>query len=66
MIDGVSLAEQSQATSQMQANLIAVRNEAQNQQQLANVLQQEAQRARDQVQPSPNPPGVGQNVDTYA
>ncbi|MCP5278126.1 MAG: hypothetical protein H6935_07160 [Thiobacillus sp.] len=66
MIDGVSSAEQSQATSQVQANLIAVRNEAQNQQQLANVLQQESQRAQDQVQASSNPEGVGQNVDTYA
>lgn len=66
MIDGVSSAEQSQATSQVQANLIAVRNEAQNQQQLSNVLQQEAQRAQDQVQASSNPEGVGQNVDTYA
>lgn len=66
MIDGVSSTEQTQATSQTQANLIAVRNEAQNQQQLANVLQQEAQSAQQQVQPSSNPQGVGGNVDTYA
>jgi hypothetical protein len=66
MIDGVSLVEQSQATSQAQVNLLAVRNEAQHQQQLSNVLQQEAQRAQEQVQSTPNPEGVGQNVDTYA
>lgn len=66
MIDGVSSAEQSQATSQVQASLLAVRNEAQQQQQLSNVLQQEAQRAQEQVQSTPNPEGVGQNVDTYA
>lgn len=66
MIDGVSLVEQSQATSQAQVNLLAVRNEAQHQRQLSNVLQQEAQRAQEQVQSTPNPEGVGQNVDTYA
>ncbi|MEW6678822.1 MAG: hypothetical protein AB1421_12955 [Pseudomonadota bacterium] len=66
MIDGVSSTEQTQATSQIQANLIAVRNEAQSQQQIANVLEQQAQQAQDQVQPASNPEGVGQNVDTYA
>jgi hypothetical protein len=66
MIDGISSTEQTQATSQMQANLIAIRNEAQSQQQIANVLQQEAQRTQEQVQPTSNPEGVGQNVDTYA
>lgn len=66
MIDGISSTEQAQATSQMQANLIAIRNEAQSQQQIANVLQQEAQRTQEQVQPTSNPEGVGQNVDTYA
>jgi hypothetical protein len=66
MIDGVSSTEQTQATSQVQANLIAIRNEAQNQQQIANVLQQETQQSREQVQPASNPEGVGQNVDTYA
>lgn len=66
MIDGVSSTEQTQATSQVQANLIAIRNEAQNQQQIASVLQQETQQSREQVQPASNPEGVGQNVDTYA
>lgn len=66
MIDGVSATEQTQATSQIQANLIAVRSEAQSQQQVANALSQQAQQAKDQVQPSANPEGVGQNVDTYA
>ncbi len=66
MIDGVSSTEQSQATSQIQANLIAVRNEAQSQQQVADALAQQAQQAQEQVQSSPNPEGVGENVDTYA
>lgn len=66
MIDGVSSTEQTQATSQIQANLIAVRSEAQAQQQIANVLEQQAQQAQSQVVPSSNPEGVGQNVDTYA
>jgi hypothetical protein len=66
MIDGVSSTEQTQATSQIQANLLAVRNEAQHQQQMANVLAQQAQQVQEQVQPSPNPEGVGGNVDTYA
>jgi len=65
MIVGVSATEQSQATSHLQANMIAMRNEAQSQQQIANLLQQEAQRAHDQVQPASNPEGVGLNVDTY-
>lgn len=66
MIDGVTSPEQTQATSPIQANLIAVRNEAQAQQQIANVLEQQAREAQNQVQPAPNPDGVGQNVDTYA
>lgn len=66
MIDGVSSTEQTQATSQIQANLIAVRSEAQAQQQIANVLEQQAQQAQSQVVPPSNPEGVGQNVDTYA
>jgi hypothetical protein len=66
MIDGVSSTEQTQATSQIQANLLAVRNEAQHQQQMANVLAQQAQQVQEQVRPSPNPEGVGGNVDTYA
>ena len=61
-MDGVSSTEQSQATSLLQANLIAVRNEAQHQQQIADVLAQQTQ----QVQPASNPDGVGTNVDTYA
>lgn len=66
MIDGVSSTEQTQATSPVQANLIAVRNEAQSQQQIANALSQQAEQAQEQVQPSANPEGVGENVDTYA
>ena len=63
MINGVSSSEQTQATSQMQANLIALRNEAQNQQQIAEVLAEQAQPA---PTVSSNPQGVGENVDTYA
>jgi len=66
MIDGVSSTEQTQATSQIQANLIAVRSEAQSQQQIADALSQQAQQSQQQVQPSSNPEGVGQSVDTYA
>lgn len=66
MIDGVSSTEQTQATSQIQANLIAVRNEAQNQRQIADALARQAQQSQEQVQSSANPPGVGGNVDTYA
>ena len=66
MIDGVSSPEQAQATSQVQANLIAVRSEVQAQQQIANVLEQQAQQTQEQVQPTSNPEGMGQNVDTYA
>lgn len=66
MIDGVSSTEQTQATSQIQANLIAVRNEAQNQQQIADTLAQQAQQSQEQVQSTSNPAGVGENVDTYA
>jgi len=59
MIDGVSSTEQTQATSQIQANLIAVRSEAQSQQQIADTLSQQAQQSQQQVQPSSNPEGVG-------
>ncbi|MEW5770728.1 MAG: hypothetical protein AB1831_10245 [Pseudomonadota bacterium] len=66
MISGVSSTEQSQATSQLQANIVAVRNEAQNQQRIADNLAQQAQRSQEQVQTTSNPSGVGGNVDTYA
>ena len=66
MIDGVSSTEQTQATSQMQANLIAVRSEAQSQQQIADTLAQQAEQSQEQVQSSSNPEGVGGSVDTYA
>jgi Tfp pilus assembly protein FimT len=65
-MDGVSATELTQATSQLQANLIAARSEAQHQQQVADVLSQQAQKAQEQVPPTSNPEGVGQNVDTYA
>lgn len=65
-MDGVSATELSQATSQQQANLLAVRSEAQAQQQLATMLQQQAQQTQQQVQPPSKPEGVGARVDTYA
>jgi len=66
MIEGVTASEQTQAISQAQANLLAVRNEARAQQQIANMLQQQADQAQEEVPPPANPEGVGQNVDTYA
>lgn len=66
MIDGVTATAQSQANSQLQASLIAVRSEAQNQQQIAQTLSEQAQKAQDQVPQASNPQGVGENVDTFA
>lgn len=66
MIEAVTASEQTQAISQMQANLLAMRNEARAQQEVANMLQQQADQAREQVPPPANPEGVGRNVDTYA
>lgn len=66
MIEGVTGSEQTQATSPIQANLLALRNEARAQEEVANMLQQQARQTREQVPPPSNPDGVGQNVDTYA
>ena len=66
MIDGVSATEQTQAVSQLQANLTAVRSEAQSQQQLATVLAEQTGKQAQQVEPRSNPEGVGTAVDTYA
>ena len=65
-MDAVSATELSQSANQQQANLLAMRNEAQAQQQLANMVAQQAQQAQQQVQPPSNPPGVGTQVDTHA
>lgn len=65
-MDGVSATELSQSTSQQQAGILAVRNEAQAQQVVADLLQQQAQQAQQTVTASSNPEGVGAQVDTYA
>jgi hypothetical protein len=66
MIDGVSSTEQTQAVSQLQDNLAAVRNEAQSQQQLATAIADQTDRQAQQVDSRSNPEGVGTAVDTYA
>lgn len=65
MIDGVSSSEQTQAVSRAEASLLAVRNEAQQQQQLADTVARQAEQQQ-AAQPASNPEGVGGNVDTYA
>jgi hypothetical protein len=66
MMDAVSSSAQSLASTPQQANVIALRIEAQSQQAIADLLAKQAdQQAREAV-PASNPAGVGQNVDTYA
>lgn len=65
-MEAVSSTEQSQAGTPLQANLIALRTEAQSQKAIADVLARQAEQQAQQVVPSANPEGVGQNVDTYA
>lgn len=62
MIDSVSSLVQGLANTQQQAGLLALRLAADSQRQIADVLMQHA------VAPAPsaNPPGLGQQVDTYA
>ena len=66
MDDVLSAIGQLSAVSQQQASLIAMRNEAQTQQRLADMLSQQAQQAQERVMPASNPPGVGTKVDTHA
>lgn len=65
-MEAVSSTEQSQAGTPQQANLIALRAEAQSQQAIADLLAKQAERQTQTVAPPSNPEGVGQNVDTYA
>lgn len=65
-MEAVSSIEQSQAGTPLQANLIALRTEAQSQQAIADLLARQAEQQARQVVPSSNPEGVGQNVDTFA
>jgi hypothetical protein len=65
-MEAVSSTEQSQAGTPQQANLIALRAEAQSQQAIADLLAKQAERQAQAVAPAANPEGVGQNVDTYA
>jgi phosphoribosylcarboxyaminoimidazole (NCAIR) mutase len=65
-MDGVSASELSQATNLQQAGLLAVRNAAQQDQAIAQMLTQQAQQIQQTVTASSNPDGVGSQVDTYA
>lgn len=66
MMDAISSTEQSLASSPQQANLIALRIEAQSQKAIADLLAKQAEQQTQQVAPAGNPEGVGQNVDTFA
>lgn len=66
MMDAVSATEQSLASTPQQANLIALRTEAQSQKAIADLLAKQAEQQARQVLPAGNPEGVGQNVDTFA
>lgn len=66
-MEAVSATEFSQAGTALQANVIALRTEAQNQQAQAAMLARQAeQQSQQQITPAANPEGMGQNVDTYA
>ncbi len=65
-MEAVTSTEQSLAGTPQQANLIALRIEAQNQQAIAELLARQAEKQAEQVQPPENPEGIGENVDTYA
>jgi hypothetical protein len=66
MMEAVTSTEQSLAGTPQQANLIALRIEAQNQQAIADLLARQADKQAEQVSPPANPEGIGENVDTYA
>jgi hypothetical protein len=65
-MEAVSSTEQSQAGTPQQANLIALRTAVQSQQAVADMLAKQAEQQTQQVVPTSNPEGVGQNVDTFA
>jgi hypothetical protein len=65
-MEAVSSTEQSQGGTPLQANLIALRSEAQSQQAIADLLAKQAEQQTQTVTPPSNPEGIGQNVDTYA
>ncbi len=66
MMDALSSAEFSVASTPQQASLIALRTEAQSQKAVADLLAKQAEQQTQEVVPTGNPEGVGQNVDTFA
>ncbi len=65
-MEAVSATEQSLASTPQQANIIALRTEAQSQRAIADLLAKQAEQQAQQVVAAANPHGIGQNVDTYA
>lgn len=65
-MEAVSATEQSLAGTPLQANLIALRVEAQTQQALADLLARQVEQQTQAVPPASNPEGLGAYVDTYA
>lgn len=65
-MEAVSSTEQSLGGTPQQANIIALRTEAQSQKAIADLLSKQAEQQVQQVVPASNPEGVGQNIDTFA
>lgn len=66
-MDGVSYTNASQAQSHADATLIALRQTADAQRQVAEMLSRQVEQAQvEQTRPPANPPHLGQSVDTYA
>lgn len=65
-MEAVSATEMSQAGTAMQASVIALKTEAQNQRALSAMLARQSEQQVQQPQPAANPDGLGENVDTYA
>lgn len=66
MIDATSSLLQGMASGQQQAALTALRLAAESQRQVADMLTRQAVQPATGAALAANPPGVGQNVDTYA
>lgn len=65
-MEAVSSTEQSLAGTPLQANLIALRTEAQSEKAIADLLARQAVQQAEKVVPTSNPEGIGQTIDTFA
>ena len=65
MLEGISSSE-SVATNQSKAGLIALRQSAESERQIADMLSRRVEESKAAASTTSNPPHLGQQIDTYA